>query len=105
MAQVTFSSPFIASMSGALTKDSKFSYFTRNGKTFTMKKGKRSTPYSPQELDARQRFRQAIKWASLVQSDSLLTATYRVNWKLQQSRYPTFRGFLVHYYYANFTKS
>jgi len=104
MAQVFIDNPFIKSISGSLGKDSDYSFFTMNGKIFTKKKGKRSTSCSPQQLDARQRFRQASKWANLVQSDDLLTATYRVSWKQAKDKYPSFRGFLMHYYYENYAK-
>jgi len=100
MSQVTFNNG-IMTLSGSLRKSDDYYFVTKNGKTYTCKKGIRTTPVQQSEIDRRERFARAIAFSHMVQANPEMCPCFRAQWR-SQKRYRTFNGFLVHYYYEHY---
>jgi len=76
MSQVTFNNG-IMTLSGSLRKSDDYYFVTKNGRTYTCKKGIRTTPVQQSEIDRRERFARAIAFSHMVQANPEMCPCFR----------------------------
>ncbi len=98
MANVSFLGD-IFTLRGKLRKSDDYYFVTKNGKTYTCKQGHRKTALKPSEIAAQQRFKSASDFKMQIMHDPTLQRHFQNLWAPHKNQYPTFGGWLIHYYY------
>lgn len=97
MAKVIFEFP-VADVCGKVGKDCKVGFAHRNGRTFMVKYGSRSTQPSEQEIALRNKFKAAVAATRTRMQDPAQMAKDQAAFKAQ-SRYSTLYGYVFNQVY------